>query len=206
MLHILPEIPYAYNALEPYIDAETMKIHHTKHHQTYVDKLNAALENHKDLQEKTLHELLGKMELLPETIKTAVRNHGGGHANHTLFWQTLKTGEKPDGKILTSLVDTFGSYGNFEKEFTEGAAGLFGSGWMWLVLDEKRKPVLLPLPNQDSPIMHGKIPLLGLDVWEHAYYLKYQNRRPDYIKAFFKIINWTAVNDRYEAGLEGIIL
>ncbi|TWI74023.1 Fe-Mn family superoxide dismutase [Desulfobotulus alkaliphilus] len=206
MLHTLPEIPYAYDALEPYIDARTMEIHHTKHHQTYVDKLNAALENHKELQQKTLHQLLKGIDTVPETIKTAVRNHGGGHANHTLFWQILKTGEKPGGEILKAIEDTFGSYENFERDFSTGAAGLFGSGWMWLVLDEKGKPALLPLPNQDSPIMYKKIPLLGLDVWEHAYYLKYQNRRPDYIKAFFEIIHWPAVNERYKAGLEGVIL
>ncbi|MDY0164413.1 superoxide dismutase [Desulfobotulus sp.] len=206
MLHQLPELPYAYEALEPHIDAQTMKIHHTKHHQTYVDKLNAALEGHPELQKKNLYELLKGIQEVPEVIRTAVRNHGGGHANHSLFWKILKTGEKPQGEILKAIEKAFGTYEDFVQAFTAGAAGLFGSGWMWLLLNEKKELELSALPNQDSPIMHGKIPILGLDVWEHAYYLKYQNRRPDYIKAFFGIIDWPAVDTRYKAGLEDILV
>ncbi|CAM3713220.1 superoxide dismutase [Alicyclobacillus pomorum] len=200
MAHELPPLPYAYNALEPHIDEQTMQIHHDRHHATYVNNLNAALEGHADLQNKPLEELLASLDSVPEKIRTAVRNNGGGHANHTLFWEIMSPngGGQPTGALADAINSTFGSFENFKAEFTKAATGRFGSGWAWLVVDNG-KLAITSTPNQDNPIMEGKTPILGLDVWEHAYYLKYQNKRPDYIAAFWNVVNWAEVNKRYEA-------
>lgn len=197
----LPKLTYSYDALEPTIDAKTMEIHHTKHHQTYVDKLNAALEGQADLAEKSVEELLSDIASLPEGIRDAVKNHGGGHHNHSLFWTVIAPGgaTSPAGKVASALHDAFGSMEAFEQKFTDAATTRFGSGWAWLVLTADKKLAVYNLPNQDSPLMTGDVPLLGLDVWEHAYYLSYQNRRPDYIKAFWSIVNWDEVESRYVA-------
>ncbi|MFO7264244.1 MAG: superoxide dismutase [Bacillaceae bacterium G1] len=196
--HELPALPYAYDALEPHIDAQTMEIHHSRHHATYVNNLNAALEGHEALQQKTVEELISDLNSVPESIRTAVRNNGGGHANHTLFWEIMgpNGGGKPTGALADAINETFGSFEKFQEEFTKAAVGRFGSGWAWLVLDGG-KLAIMSTPNQDNPLMEGKIPILGIDVWEHAYYLKYQNRRPDYIKAWWNVVNWDAVNQRY---------
>jgi Fe-Mn family superoxide dismutase len=196
----LPALPYAPNALEPYIDEMTMNIHHGRHHATYVNNLNAALEGHADLQGKSLEDLLKNLDSLPESIRTAVRNNGGGHANHSLFWEIMSPngGGQPTGALADAINSTFGSFEKFKEEFTKAATTRFGSGWAWLVVDGGKLAVT-STPNQDSPIMEGKTPILGLDVWEHAYYLKYQNKRPDYIAAFWNVINWAEVNKRYEA-------
>ena len=191
--HTLDPLPYAYDALEPHIDEETMRIHHTKHHQAYIDKLNAALENHPEWQQKSVEDLLRELSDVPEAIRDAVRNHGGGHANHKFFWPLLKADVQLSGDIADAIVSTFGGYDDFKAVFTQAATGQFGSGWAWLVLRGGKLDVL-STSNQDSPLSHGMTPLLGLDVWEHAYYLKYQNRRPDYVKAFFNVINWEQVN------------
>ncbi|WP_027963444.1 superoxide dismutase [Halalkalibacillus halophilus] len=195
----LPELPYAYDALEPHIDKETMNIHHTKHHNTYVTKLNAALEGHSDLQDKSLEELLTGLDSLPSDIQTAVRNNGGGHANHTLFWTVLSPngGGNPTGELADKINEKFGSFDQFKEEFTTAATGRFGSGWAWLVVKNGNLEIT-STPNQDTPVMDGVTPVLGLDVWEHAYYLKYQNRRPDYIKEFWNVVNWDEVAKRYE--------
>jgi Fe-Mn family superoxide dismutase len=200
MAHQLPALPYAYDALEPHIDAQTMEIHHGRHHATYVNNLNAALEGHADLQSKSVEELISNLDALPESIRTAVRNNGGGHANHTLFWQILSPngGGAPSGELADAINQTFGSFDNFKAEFTKAATTRFGSGWAWLVVDGG-KLAITSTPNQDSPIMEGKTPILGLDVWEHAYYLKYQNKRPDYIAAFWNVVNWDEVSKRYQA-------
>ncbi len=197
MAHSLPELGYEYDALEPYIDAETMKIHYTKHHQAYINKLNAALEKHKDLQSKSAVELLKDINSIPDDIRTAVRNHGGGHVNHSFFWPTLKKGVKFEGDIADALKEKFGGLDGFKEKFSAAAAGVFGSGWAWLVLDNNELKIV-GTPNQDSPLMQGMLPILGLDVWEHAYYLKYQNRRPEYIEAFFNVINWQRINENYK--------
>ncbi len=194
MAHTLPKLNYSYDALEPHIDAKTMEIHHTKHHQTYVDKLNTALEAHQELQQKAVEELLKNLNSVPESIRTAVRNHGGGHANHALFWKTLKKDTPINGQILEEINKKFGSFDKFKEEFTKSALAVFGSGWTWLALNNKELEII-NTPNQDSPLSQGKTPLLGIDVWEHAYYLKYQNKRPDYVGAFFNIINWNQVNE-----------
>ncbi len=196
MAHKLPDLPYAYDALEPYFDKETMEIHHTKHHQTYVTKLNGALENFVDLQDKTAEELISKLDMIPEKIRTAVRNHGGGHANHTLFWNILKKDVKFEGKVADLINNDFGSFDKFKEQFSNKAALVFGSGWTWLVVGVSGLEIVTT-PNQDSPLSGGQTPLLGLDVWEHAYYLKYQNRRPEYIKAFFNVVNWEKVDELY---------
>jgi Fe-Mn family superoxide dismutase len=198
MSHKLPDLPYAYNALEPYIDAQTMEIHHTKHHQTYVDKLNAAIKGNESLEKLSVEQLVGKLGEVPENIRTAVRNHGGGHANHSFFWPTLKKDVAVAGPAVQAIAQIFGSLDGFKEKFSNSAAMLFGSGWAWLVFD-KGKLEIVTTANQDSPLSSGKIPLLGLDVWEHAYYLRYQNRRPEYISAFFNIINWEKVNELYLA-------
>ncbi|GGI98680.1 superoxide dismutase [Mn] [Alicyclobacillus cellulosilyticus] len=200
MAHQLPALPYAYNALEPYIDEQTMQIHHQRHHGTYVNNLNAALEGHPDLQAKSIEDLLRGIDSVPESIRTAVRNNGGGHANHSLFWEILSPngGGQPTGALADAIQSTFGSFEQFKDEFSKAAAGRFGSGWAWLVLNNGKLEIY-STPNQDSPYMEGKIPILGLDVWEHAYYLKYQNRRPEYIAAFWNIVNWPEVARRYEA-------
>lgn len=201
MAHTLPELPYAHNALEPHIDAQTMEIHHGKHHQAYVNNLNAALEKAPELQNKSVEELIADLDSVPEEIRTAVRNNGGGHANHALFWQILSPngGGEPTGEIAEAINKTFGSFDKFKEEFAAAAAGRFGSGWAWLVVNKAGELAVYSTPNQDSPIMQGDTPLLGLDVWEHAYYLKYQNRRPDYIAAFWNVVNWDKVNELYKA-------
>lgn len=200
--HTLGQIPYAYDALEPYIDALTMEIHHGKHHQAYVNNLNAALEGHDTLRQKTVEELLGDLTALPEAIREAVRNNGGGHWNHSFFWPLLKKGSAPQGDVVEALKREFGNFDEFKARFSKAAATRFGSGWAWVAL-KRDKLEILSTPNQDTPISQGMIPLLGLDVWEHAYYLKYQNRRPEYIEAFFSVINWERVNDLYVAAREG---
>jgi Fe-Mn family superoxide dismutase len=198
MNHILPELPYAYDSLEPYFDAKTMEIHHTKHHQTYVDKLNAALKEHSALHAHSAEDLLKDLNAVPERIRTAVRNHGGGHANHSFWWPMLKKDVAFSGPVAEAIKQKFGSHEKFKETFTSTAVLLFGSGWAWLVLDRGNLEIVAT-PNQDNPISQGKTPLMGIDVWEHAYYLKYQNRRPDYIAAFFNVVNWERVNDIYAA-------
>ncbi len=198
MTHKLPEIQYAYNALEPYIDAQTMEIHHTKHHQTYVDKLNAALEKHGDLQNKSVEDLLRNLGAVPEDIRTAVRNHGGGHFNHSFFWPMWRKETAVGGDVADAIKSTFGDFEKFKQQFSNAAALLFGSGWTWLVWHNGELQITTTA-NQDSPLSEGKTPIMGLDVWEHAYYLKYQNRRPDYINAFFEVINWDTVNEYFKA-------
>jgi Fe-Mn family superoxide dismutase len=195
----LPALPYEYDALEPYIDKETMNIHHTKHHNTYVTNLNNALEGNTDLLSKTVEEVIANLNDVPEAVRTAVRNNGGGHANHSLFWQILapNAGGEPSGSLADAIKGKFGSYEGFKEEFTKAATGRFGSGWAWLSVNNGQLEVS-STPNQDSPIMEGKTPILGLDVWEHAYYLKYQNRRPEYITNFFNVINWAEVTKRFE--------
>jgi Fe-Mn family superoxide dismutase len=198
MKRSLPALPYAYDALEPFFDAKTMEIHHTKHHQTYVDKLNAALEGDKSLQKASAEDLLKDLNSVPENIRTAVRNHGGGHTNHSFWWQMLRKDVRYSGEIAKAIDSKFGSYDDFKDKFSETAALLFGSGWTWLVFCNGELEIM-STPNQDSPLSLGKTPILGIDVWEHAYYLKYQNRRPDYISAFFNVINWEQVNEHFKA-------
>ena len=202
MEHKLPDLPYAYNALEPYIDETTMRIHHAKHHQAYIDKLNAALKDHPDLQDKTAEQLIADLNAVPEAIRGAVRNHGGGHANHTFFWQVMK-GERmsPEGEIAGAIGKKFGGLDKFKETFSASAAGVFGSGWCWLVLS-KGELEIMTTPNQDSPLSQGKTPVLGLDVLEHAYYLKYQNKRPDYIGAWWNVVNWEQVEENYQSALK----
>ena len=194
----LSKINYAYDALEPFIDARTMEIHHTKHHQAYVNNLNAALEKHPNLN-LGLEEMLANLDLVPEDIRTAVRNNGGGHFNHDLFWKLLKVnnGEGPKGKLLEDINSTFGSFDKFKEEFAKAASTRFGSGWAWLIVNKDNKLEVLSTPNQDTPLALGR-PILGIDVWEHAYYLNYQNRRADYISAFFQVVNWEYVAKLYE--------
>ncbi|WP_046173843.1 superoxide dismutase [Domibacillus indicus] len=198
----LPQLPYAYDALEPHIDKETMNIHHTKHHNTYVTNLNAALEGNEELLSKSVEEVIANLDAVPESARTAVRNNGGGHANHSLFWQLLSPngGGAPSGKLADAIDSKFGSFDAFKEEFAKAGATRFGSGWAWLSVANGELE-LSSTPNQDSPIMEGKTPILGLDVWEHAYYLNYQNRRPDYIAAFWNVVNWDEVSKRYEAAL-----
>lgn len=201
MAHELPKLPYDVNALEPHIDAKTMEIHHGKHHQGYVNKLNAALEKHPNLQSKTVEELLKDLDSVPEDIRTAVRNNGGGHANHSLFWPCMSPngGGEPDGELADAIKSKFGSFNDFKEQFSSEAAGRFGSGWAWLCVDSGGNLVLLSTPNQDSPLSQGLKPILGLDVWEHAYYLKYQNRRPDYINEWWNVVNWDQVAKNYKS-------
>lgn len=188
--HTLPQLPYGYDALEPYIDAKTMEIHHTKHHQAYVDKLNAALEKYPELQEKPLEDLMRELGGLgiDEKDKTAIRNHGGGHLNHSLFWETMGPQKEINEVLVKEIEADFGSLERFKKDFSEAAANHFGSGWAWLVKDENGKLKVYSLPNQDCPLMKNHTPIIGLDVWEHAYYLKYQNRRPEYIEAWWNAL------------------
>lgn len=199
MKHELPKLPYDYDALEPFIDAQTMQIHHTKHHQTYIDKLNAALEGHADLQKKTAEELVKNLNAIPENIRTAVRNHGGGHANHTFFWPIMQKGGggEAHGNVADAIKSKFSSFENFKTQFSTAAAGLFGSGWAWLVASSGQIEIITT-PNQDSPLTTGKIPLLGIDVWEHAYYLKYQNKRADYVTAWWNVVNWSQVEKLFK--------
>ncbi len=200
MANELPPLPYAFDALEPHIDARTMEIHHGKHHQGYVTKLNAALEKHAELQTKSLEDHLRGVSAVAEDIRTAVRNNGGGHANHTLFWQIMGPGGggEPSGKVADAIGSTFGDFATFKERFSAAGAGRFGSGWTWLVVQDGALAVE-STANQDSPFMEGKTPVLGLDVWEHAYYLHYQNRRPDYIAAWWNVVNWEEVAQRFEA-------
>ncbi|NDJ87277.1 MAG: superoxide dismutase [Chloroflexi bacterium] len=201
MAHELPPLPYGLDALEPHIDAKTMEIHHDRHHNGYVNKLNAALEGHSDLQSKSIENLLRDIESVPEDIRTAVRNNGGGHANHSLFWTVMSPngGGQPSGELADAINSTFGSFDAFKEQFTSAATGRFGSGWSWLVVDNSGNLHLYSTPNQDSPYMQGHVPILGLDVWEHAYYLKYQNKRAEYADAFWNVVNWDAVADNYKA-------
>lgn len=194
----LPKLPYEYDALEPYIDAETMEIHYTKHHNTYVQNLNKAMEKHPELEYDCVKCLLKDFDKLPEDIKLSVRNNGGGHANHTFFWYSLSgNGGELHGNLKVDLEKTFGSFNKFKEEFSNSAASRFGSGWAWLVLNENGELEVYSTPNQDSPILDNKKPILGLDVWEHAYYLKYQNKRVDYIQAYFNIIDWNRAEELY---------
>ncbi|HHY72999.1 MAG TPA: superoxide dismutase [Bacillus bacterium] len=196
----LPQLPYAYDALEPHIDARTMEIHHTKHHNTYVTNLNNALEGNEELLNKSVEEVISNLDAVPEAARTAVRNNGGGHANHTLFWTVMSPngGGAPTGELADAITQKFGSFDAFKEEFAKAAATRFGSGWAWLAVNNGQLEVT-STPNQDSPLMEGKTPILGLDVWEHAYYLNYQNRRPDYISAFWNVVNWEEVTNRYNA-------
>lgn len=199
MAYSLPSLPYAYDALEPHFDAQTMEIHHTKHHQAYITKVNAALEG-SELAAKSVEELISDLSAVPENIRGVVRNNGGGHANHSLFWTLLapNAGGSPEGALADAIDATFGSFDQFKEQFSSAAVNRFGSGWAWLSLDGG-KLIVESTPNQDSPLMEGRVPLLGLDVWEHAYYLKYQNRRPDYIGAFWNVVNWSEVASRFES-------
>lgn len=196
----LPPLPYAYNALEPSIDAMTMEIHHTKHHNAYVTNLNAALEKHPELSGKSLEELVGMPDSLPEDIRMAVRNNGGGHFNHSLFWQIMSPngGGEPGGELASAISAAFGDFASFKTTFSQAAVGRFGSGWAWLGF-KGGKLTVLSMPNQDVPMMEGLTPILGLDVWEHAYYLKYQNRRPEYVANWWNVVNWDEVARRYAA-------
>jgi Fe-Mn family superoxide dismutase len=199
----LPPLPYAFDALEPHIDALTMQIHHDKHHAAYVTNLNKAVAEFPELGKKRVEELVRDLNALPDKIRAAVRNQGGGHYNHTLFWQMIQKdgGGQPSGELLKGVEKRFGSFAVFKDEFTKAALGQFGSGWAWLVLGANKELGIQPTPNQDSPISQNKQPLLGIDVWEHAYYLKYQNRRPEYVAAFFQVIDWDYVSERYKQAL-----
>lgn len=201
MAHQLPALPYANNALEPHIDAQTMEIHHDRHHNTYVTNLNAALDKHPELHDKSLEALISDLNAVPEDIRTAVRNNGGGHANHSLFWTTIgpNAGGQPTGALAAAIDSELGGFEAFKQAFATAATTRFGSGWAWLAKSKDGKLKVYSLPNQDSPIMEGDTPLLGLDVWEHAYYLKYQNKRPDYIGAFWNVVNWNEVGKLYDA-------
>lgn len=200
MTYTLPQLQYEYTALEPFIDEQTMRIHHTKHHQAYVDKLNAALQNFHELQNKPVEELLKDLKAIPKEIRGAVQNQGGGHANHSFFWQLLKKDVPAQGEVIEAITKKFKGFDKFKEEFTAEALGRFGSGWAWLVLNKGKLKIVNTL-NQDSSLSDGQIPVLGLDVWEHAYYLKYQNRRAEYVAAFFNVINWVKVNEFFKNGL-----
>ncbi|MBX7167586.1 MAG: superoxide dismutase [Pirellulales bacterium] len=198
--HSLPPLPYPYDALEPHIDARTMEIHHDKHHQAYVDNLNKALDGHPDLAKLPVDELLADLSKVPEAIRMAVRNNGGGHANHTLFWTLMSKqgGGEPKGKLADAIKESLGGFAKFKEDFTKAAMTRFGSGWAWLVAGNGKLEII-STANQDTPVSEGKLPLLGLDVWEHAYYLKYQNRRADYVAAWWNVVNWDAVSERYKS-------
>jgi Fe-Mn family superoxide dismutase len=198
MAHEVPALPYSFDALEPHIDARTMEIHHDKHHAAYVTNLNKALEGHADLQKKSVEDLLRDIKNVPEDIRAAVQNNGGGHANHTLFWTIMSAdgGGEPDGELADAIVDAFKSFSAFKEQLSDAAVKRFGSGWSWLSVGKDGLKVH-STPNQDSPLMEGRTPILGLDVWEHAYYLKYQNRRPDYVGAWWNVVNWEEVGRRY---------
>ena len=204
MAFSLPPLPYDYKALEPYIDEQTMRLHHDKHHGAYVNNLNAALEQHPDLQKKSIEELLANLESLPEAIRTPVRNNGGGHANHTAFWEMMAPGgaKSPEGGLAAALTKAFGGFDQFKEQFAKACIGRFGSGWGWLIVDKGGALTIDSTPNQDTPIMSGRDPILGCDVWEHAYYLKYHNRRPDYVAAWWNLVNWTDVGRRYDKAVK----
>jgi superoxide dismutase, Fe-Mn family len=197
--YVLPALPYAYDALEPHIDAQTMQIHHDKHHKAYVDNLNKALAGHPDLAAKPVEQLIADLNAVPDPIRTAVRNQGGGHANHTFFWTALKKngGGQPKGELSAAMDRYFTSFSAFQDQFTKAALGQFGSGWAWLSMDPSGALKVEATPNQDSVLSAGRQPLVGIDVWEHAYYLKYQNRRPEYVAAFYNVIDWDAASERY---------
>lgn len=198
----LPQLPYDYSALEPHIDEQTMRIHHTKHHQTYVDKLNAALEQHRDLQGKSLEELLANLAGIPDGIRTAVRNHGGGHLNHSFFWLVM-TPEKqePTGDIADTIAKTFDGFDKFKEQFSAAANNHFGSGWAWLVVNQGKLEIM-STPNQDNPISQHRIPVLGIDIWEHAFYLKYNNRKPEYVAAWWNVVNWEEVEKHFRNAMK----
>ena len=204
MAHTLPKLPYAYDALEPHIDARTMEIHHTKHHQAYIDNLNKAIAGKSDLESKSIESLIANIKTVPEDIRNVVRNNGGGHANHSFFWKLLgpKAGGEPKGSLADAITKDFGSFTVLKEKFETAAKTRFGSGWAWLCVDAHGKLCVCSTPNQDNPLMDISecrgTPILGLDVWEHAYYLKYQNRRPDYVSAFWNVVNWTEVESNYK--------
>lgn len=202
MTYKLPDLPYSYDALEPHIDEETMRLHHTKHHQAYVNNLNAAIDKHPELKEKDVEELVKDLNAIPEDIRLAVRNHGGGHANHAMFWKNMSPngGGKPTGDLMSAIEKDFGSFDDFKEEFNAAAGGVFGSGWAWLVVNDNKLEVMATA-NQDTPLSEGKTPILGLDVWEHAYYKKFSNVRADYTAAFWNVINWDDVADRYQKAI-----
>jgi Fe-Mn family superoxide dismutase len=201
MAYELPPLPYPFDALEPHIDAKTMEIHHDKHHQAYITNANNALKDYPQLAAKPVEELIADLSAVPEAIRTAVRNNAGGHANHSFFWLILgpNAGGSPKGKLADAITSTFGSFDQFKEKFQAAGAGRFGSGWAWLVINKAGSLEISSTPNQDSPIMDGLKPVFGVDVWEHAYYLKYQNRRPDYLKAVWNVINWDAVGEHFKA-------
>jgi Fe-Mn family superoxide dismutase len=201
MAYTLPPLAYPYNALEPHIDARTMEIHHTKHHQAYINNVNNAIKAHADLEGKSVEALIADMNAIPEDIRNAVRNNGGGHANHTFFWSIIgpKAGGQPQSAVAAAINQAFGSFDAFKEKFSAAATTRFGSGWAWVTVGKDGKLEISSTPNQDSPLMEGKTPILGIDVWEHAYYLHYQNRRPDYIAAFWNVVNWQEVEKRYNA-------
>jgi Fe-Mn family superoxide dismutase len=201
MAYELPKLTYAYDALEPFIDAQTMEIHHSKHHQAYVTNVNAALEKHAVFAVKPVDELITNLNEVPEDIRMAVRNNGGGHINHSFFWQLLKKDVAFGGEVAEAIKETFGGFDDFKKKFATAAVTRFGSGWGWLVVNDGKLEIM-STPNQDSPLTEGKTPVLGIDVWEHAYYLKYQNRRPDYVEAFFNVIDWNKVNEHFKNALK----
>jgi superoxide dismutase, Fe-Mn family len=203
MAYELPPLPYPFDALEPHIDAKTMEIHHDKHHQTYVTNANNALKDHPELAAQPVDELIANLSAVPEAIRTPVRNNAGGHSNHSFFWKILapNAGGEPKGKLAEAIKSTFGGFEPFKEKFQAAGAGRFGSGWAWLVLDKAGKLAIISTPNQDSPIMDGLLPVFGVDVWEHAYYLKYQNRRPDYLKAVWAVVDWDAVAAHYDAAV-----
>jgi len=199
-MHELPKLPYGYDALEPHIDAKTMEIHHTKHHQAYIDKLNGAVKG-TEFESMDVNEILQKLDSLPEDIKGVVRNNGGGHSNHTFFWEIMgpNAGGEASGAVGDAIKEVFGSFDKFKEEFIAAGVGQFGSGWAWLIVDNGKLSIT-STPNQDTPVMEGKTPILGVDVWEHAYYLNYQNKRPDYLAAWFNVVNWAKVNELFEKG------
>ena len=201
MAYTLPTLAYPYNALEPHIDARTMEIHHSKHHQAYVNNLNNAIKGKADLESKSVEELIANLNVVPEDIRNAVRNNGGGHANHTFFWTIIgpNAGGQPQGNVAAAINQAFGSFDAFKEKFAQAATTRFGSGWAWLSVSKTGQLEISSTPNQDSPWMEGKTPILGIDVWEHAYYLHYQNRRPDYIAAFWNVVNWQEVEKRFNA-------
>ncbi len=202
MSHFLPKLGYNYDALEPHIDARTMEIHHSKHHAAYVNNLNAALKDFPEFADKSAEDLIRNMDQIPEKIRTAVRNNGGGHVNHSFFWNILKPSVEFKGEIAEAITAKFGSFDSFKEQFLKASLGVFGSGWTWLIVNSKGELEIKGMPNQDNPISNGEIPILGVDVWEHAYYLKYQNRRADYVTAIFNIMNWEQVNQHYLKTLE----
>ncbi|MFT8950128.1 MAG: superoxide dismutase [Liquorilactobacillus hordei] len=206
MVYKLPDLPYDYSALEPYIDEQTMRLHHDMHHQTYVNNLNAALKDHPGLSELPVEELMGQLNKIPENIRKAVRNSGGGHANHSLFWKLLSPhfDTNPEGNLREAIDSEFGSFEKFKQQFTEAAMKVFGSGWAWLVKDNDGQLKIMTTANQDSPLSVGLTPVLGIDVWEHAYYLKYQNLRPKYVEAFWHIVNWEEAGKRFDSELVGV--